>query len=163
MILISEYKAFWEYIKNITPGIDRVIMVHEDGDLAGMIKEVADDETLLIAVIPSADVESANLDDIEEIDTCFVFIVNKCDRKNLTHAEFLAGLEVTQLLMASVKGTMIDLSGDTDHCHTTPSYGHMMHRLVVNGMHTDPEYNLLECYGWGLSFRLKSKGVTNQP
>ena len=159
MVAISTYKAFWEYMATVITAIDLVYIVHEESDLAAVIRDIDAGSVILFAVIPSADVEATSVDDYEEIDSCFVFVVKKSDRGSLTHDEFLAELEVTQGIIIDVKQKMIELAGDTDHCLDTGSYSHLMHRLFINGMHTDPEYNLLGCNGWGLSFRLKTKGL----
>ena len=143
----------------VVTGIDQVFIVHEESDLASVIRDIDAGGVILFAVIPSSDIEATSADDIEEIDSCFVFVVKKSDRGNLTHAEYLLELEITQAVITAVKAKMIQLSSDFDHCRTLPAYTHLMHRLFINGMHTDPEYNLLGCNGWGLSFKLKTQGI----
>ncbi|MEI6901084.1 MAG: hypothetical protein WCL00_14505 [Bacteroidota bacterium] len=159
MVSISTYKSFWDYIDGIVPGIDQVFVVHEESDLAFIIRDIESGEVILLAIFPSADVEATSVDDYEEIDSCFMFVVKKSDRGSLTHAEYLTELQSTQGIMTAIKHKMIELAGDTDHCSDPAAFGHMMHRLFINGMHTDPEYNLLGCNGWGLSFKLKTKGI----
>jgi hypothetical protein len=158
MVSISTYKSFWDYIAAVTGGIDKVFIVHEESDLASIIRDIDAGCVILFAVIPSTDIEATSNDDYEEIDSCFMFVVKKSDRGSLTHEEYLAEMEATQNIITSIKHKMIELSGDTDQC--PGSFGHLMHRLFINGMHTDPEYNLLGCNGWGLSFKLKTKGTS---
>jgi hypothetical protein len=159
MIAISTYKAFWEYMATVVSGINKVFIIHEEADLASAIRDIDAGEVILFAVIPSTDIEATSVDDFEEIESCFVFVVKKSDRGALTHDEFIAELEITQVIINAVKRKMIELAGDTDHCNDAGTYSHLMHRLFVNGMHTDPEYNLLGCNGWGLSFKLKTTGI----
>ena len=159
MIAISTYKDFWEYMATVVTGIDLVYIVHEESDLASVIRDLAAGAVILFAVIPSSDIEATSNDDIEEIESCYVFIVKKSNASDLTHAEYLLQMEGTQQTMRALKNKMIELSGDTDHCQQAGTFGHLMHRLFINGMHTDPEYNLLGCNGWGLSFKLKTQGI----
>lgn len=160
MVLISKYRDFWEYIQSVVPGIDTVLVVHEDSDLASIIRDASAGEVFLLAIVPSADTEATSHDDYEEFDACYIFVIKKSDRGNLTHREYIDEMEQMQVLMGAIKHKMIELSGDTDHCFDPDSPGHLMHRLQINGMHTDPEYNLFGCNGYGLTFKLKTKGVT---
>ena len=159
MIPISTYKAFWEYMATVVPGINKVFIVHEESDLASNIRDIDAGSVILFAVVPSTDIEATSLDDYEEIESCFMFVVKKSDRSGLTHDEYIAELGTTQVIITAVKKKMIELAADTDHCLDEATYSHLMHRLFINGMHTDPEYNLLGCNGWGLSFKLKTKGI----
>jgi hypothetical protein len=143
----------------VVPGIDKVLVVHEESDLASTIRDIDAGCVILIAVIPSSDVEATSSDDYEEIDGCYVFVVKKSDRGNLTHDEYLDELNGTQTIINAVKLKLIELSADTDNCYNPALFTHLMHRLYINGMHTDPEYNLLGCNGWGLSFKLKTTGI----
>jgi hypothetical protein len=161
MVSISTYKAFWDYIKSVVAGIDEVLLVHERADLQMTIKEVNENSVILMAIIPSSDTESASLDDIKEFDSCFLFVIRKSDPKDQTNDDFLTDLGSTQVIMGNVKDKMIELAGDTEHCNIPPAYAHLMHRLVINGMHTDPEYNVVGCNGWSLSFKLKTVGTQN--
>jgi hypothetical protein len=158
MVPINTYCSFWKYMASAVPGINRFFMVHEESDLASAIREIEAGSVILFAVIPASDIEAVSSDDYEEVDSCFVFVVKKNDRGALTHEEFITELHNTQQIMASIKHKMIELSGDRDHL--TP-YSHLLHGLAINGMHTEAEYNLLGCDGWGLSFRLKTKGTNN--
>jgi hypothetical protein len=159
MVSISEYKGFWEYLATVVAGIDKVYLVHEESDLPGMIKDADYGAVMLVAIIPSSDLEATSSDDMEDIDSCFVFILKKSDRGNLTHDEFLQELELTQGLISEIRKKMISIASDTDHCLEEGYWSHLMHRLVINGIHTDPEYNLLGCNGWGMHFKLKSTGL----
>ncbi len=159
MIPLSTYKSFWDYIASVITTIDMVFIVHEESDLASVIRDIESGTVILFAVIPSSDIEATNFDDYEEIDSCFVFVVKKCERGDLTHVEFIADMQVTQEIIRNVKLKMIELAANTDQCLASGSFTHLMHRLFLNGMHTDPEYNMLGCNGWGMSFKLKTKGL----
>ncbi|MCX6267667.1 MAG: hypothetical protein NTW16_09965 [Bacteroidetes bacterium] len=158
MVPINTYRSFWQFMAGEVPGINHFFMVHEESDLASVIRDIDAGAVILFAVIPSSDIEATSGDDYEEIDSCFVFLVKKNDRGSLTHDEFITELHNTQLVIADIKNKLIELSVDREH--TTP-FSHILHGLYINGMHTDPEYNLLGCDGWGLSFKLKTKGTYN--
>ena len=143
----------------VVAGIDVVYMVHEESDLASVVRDLDNGKVILFAVIPSSDIQATSGDDYEEIDSCNVFVVKKSSPADLTHDEYLQQMEGTQQTMRELKLKMIQLSADTDNCTYKGSFSHMMHRLFINGMHTDPEYNLLGCNGWGLSFKLKTQGI----
>ena len=112
MVSISTYKALWEYMITVVPGIDKVLVVHEESDLASTIRDIDAGCVILIAVIPSSDVEATSSDDYEEIDGCYVFVVKKSDRGNLTHDEYLDELNGTQTIINAVKLKLIELSAD---------------------------------------------------
>jgi hypothetical protein len=157
MIPIENFTALWQYISASVPGIDQFMVVHEESDLALIIREISDGAVLLIAVLPSADAQSDSVDNYHETDTCFVFVVKKSDRGSLTQDEYLSQLSHTQKIMASLKQQLLALASDTDH---STNHSHLFHGLIISSMHTDPEYNLLGCNGWGLSFKVKTQGFT---
>ncbi|MFZ4569770.1 MAG: hypothetical protein ACOYM0_01415 [Bacteroidales bacterium] len=157
MVTVNEYKTFWNYLVTVVSGIDQVIIAHEDSDLAGMIRDIEAGKVLLMAIIPSSDVVANNIDNYEEIDSCYVFVIKKSDPANLTHDESLTEIGQMQQIMTLVKHKLIELSGDFDHCSNANIV--LMHRLIISSIHTEPEYNLLGCNGYGLFFKLKTVGV----
>lgn len=159
MVRISTYKTFWEYIAAQVPGITRALTVHEAFDIAGMVKDYDTDDVTLLFIVPSGDTEAPDIDNIEEFDTCYVFILKKCSRRDQDNSDFLTVLDDTQGIMIGVKNKLLELAGDFDKCLQAGSFTHMMHKLVINGMHMDPEYNLFGMDGWGLSFKLKTNGT----
>ena len=158
MVLISTYRSFWAYLAGVVPGIQHHFVVHEESDMASVIREIDAGDVILFAVVPSSDMQAISTDDYEEVDSVWVFIVKKTDRGAVTHSEFLSVLETTQLVMIALKNKLIELASDTEH---TTAYSHMMHNIILSSIHTDPEYNMLGCDGWSLSFKLKTKGTSN--
>lgn len=155
MVPIQIFESFWLHIAQLTR-IDHVLMVSDEAELQNLIKEIADKETILVAVIPSSDSGADGQDNIMESDPCVIFVVEKIDPKEYTYAELLSVRESTQGLMTSVKLQMKAHALDTDHNDT----GTMLtRRLDFSKMHTEPEYNYLGCTGWSLSFLLKSKNL----
>lgn len=153
MIPVNTYIGLWNYIQQSIQGIDTCLIVHEESDLALMIRDVSLGSVLLIAVIPSSDMQPDNPDNLMETDTCFVFVVKKTDRGSVLQTEYLQELGLMQRLMEAVKHKLISLAADT--AHLSP-HSHLLHGLQTNTMHTDPEYNLLGCDGYGLSFKIKT-------
>jgi hypothetical protein len=153
MIPVNSYIDLWNYVRDSIPGIDIAMVVHEESDLALMIRDVALGSVLLIAVLPGSDMQVNNPDNYQEIDTCIVFMVKKSDRGSLLQAEYVQELAQMQRFMEQLKLNLINLSKDTDHL---APHSHLLHGLQIGTMHTDPEYNLLGCNGYGLSFKVKT-------
>jgi len=158
MIPVNIYRDLWIYLASIIPGIHHAFTIHEESDMAAAIRDIDQRKVLLIVVLPSADLEATSADDVEEVNSCYVFLVQKTDHGSTTQDEFITQLYQTQAMMQTVKQNLIAMSSDWEHLSP---YSHLLHGLVINGMHTDPEYNLLGCNGWGLSFKIKTKGINN--
>lgn len=156
MVPISKYDSFWQHVASIL-GINHCYCVSDQAELENWIKsEVSDQETILVAVIPSSDSWADGQDNILEMDPGVIFVVKKIDPKDYTYAEMLAVRGVTQTLMTSVKMQMKAHAVDTDQNDDGTV---MLRRLDFGKMHTEPEYNYLGCTGWSLSFLLKSKNL----
>ena len=159
MILLATYKTFWDHIAGVIQ-CSTVMLVSDESELQKKIRDVADGEKILVAVIPSSDIFALDRDDYSEIDSCFVFILKKSDAASLTESELLAEREETQGMMIAAKTEMLRLADDfTNHPDAIP---HLMRHLVEGKIHTDPEYNYLGCNGWSISFSLRTLGITNQ-
>lgn len=157
MIPISKYKAFWEYVITVVAGIDKVHIFMDENQLADIIRDVEAGKVNLVAVIPSTDMLATSNDDYEEVSSCYVFLLKKSNPGDLTHAEFLIEMDEMMAIMKLVKQKLIDFSADYDHCSN--EHIKLMHRLILATIHTDPEYNLMGCNGWGIFFKLKTTGV----
>jgi len=139
--------------------IDQSMIVADESELSESIKELNDQETVLIAKIPSSDSEALDGDNMLEKEQCLIFVLQKVDFKSMTSIERTIVRIYTQAMMTSVKVHMKALALDTDHNN---EYTVLMRRLDLNGMHTDPEYDYMGCTGWSLSFLLKSKNLNYQ-
>lgn len=160
MIPVDVYSNLWQFIASRVNGIDQTLVVHEESDLALTIRDMAGGTVLLMAILPSTDAQSEGFDNYHETDSCFVFVVKKSDRGSLLWQEFLDEIGQLQKIIAAVKKQLLILGADTDH---TTEYSHLLHGLIIPSMHTDPEYNLLGCNGWGLSFKIKTNGFLYSP
>lgn len=158
MVPISTYESLWEYFCRKISWISRSFVVAEVDEMQSIVSDLADGEVVLMAVIPSTDIETSDFDDIEEIDTCWVFVLKKADPSSMTREELSLHRNLTQQIITEVKKDILRLSSDYDHQN---NYTRLLHGLVPGRMHTDPEYNFLGCNGWSLSFSIKTKGVDN--
>ena len=136
MILISSYKAFWEYVITVVSGINQVYIFSDENQLANIIREVEAGKVILVAVIPSTDMVASSNDDYEEVSSCYVYLLRKSNPDDLTHAEFLIEMDEMQAIMKLMKQKLIDFSGDYDHCSNANIS--LMHRLILSTIHTDP-------------------------
>jgi len=155
MVPILDYNTFWNHIVEIC-NLDLFFLVSEESEMSSYIKEVEDDCMILVAVIPSSDTDAPDIDNIEEADSCVIFVMKKITPSNLTAAEILQVRQDTQAAITSVKNEMIKHAADVNNDDAGTK---LMRRLVIDKMHTDPEYNYLGCTGWSLSFLIKSVGI----
>jgi len=151
MIRIRTYKTYFDSIKTRITNIDTVFIVSHQDQLANKIREVAAGEIILIVIVPSADTNAADVNNIMENNTGIIYLLKKIDITNMTDDLFVDEMEETQDIMTAIKTMMTDDASD----HQA---NHFMHYFEPNGMHTDPEYNYLGCNGWSLSFNIVNKG-----
>jgi hypothetical protein len=105
-------------------------------------------EKLLIIVIPSADSNSPNVDDITEESDMLMFFISKMNALSNDHESFLDLMEDMQEVLLDVKHQFVEAVEDCNH---------ELHYLFKNYQpvyHIDPEYDLHGCHGWSLSFKL---------
>src|ERR1035438_6668042 len=135
MVPIDVYKAFWNHLADLT-GIDQVLIVSDEPELQNLIKEVEDQSTILIAIIPSSDSHALDDDNIEEMDPCVIFVVKKIDPAAYSYDEMLAVRGLTQGLITSVKLQMKIHKLDVNENDPGTI---LMRRLDLNKLHTEPE------------------------
>lgn len=158
MVPVDVYDNLWAYFCRRIQWINRYFVVAEPDEMQHIASDLSDGEVVLMAVIPSADVEAFSSDDLEEIDTCWVFILKKADLSTMSREELTEHRRLTQIIITAVKNEIIRLSSDYD---VNTAYTRLLRGLVIGKMHTDPEYNFLGCNGWSISFQIKTKGVDN--
>ena len=152
MIDFTTYKNYWEGIKSRIPEIKSVLTVATEHHLSKSIKDISE-FPLLVAVIPSADPVSRDIDNVKEMNTALIFVLTKLAESDTTDETYTAAMQQTQEAMKLVKNT---IAADFADCDS--AYHNVMERLDVNSFHQDPEYNYLGCNGWSLSFKFKSIG-----
>lgn len=131
----------------------KTILVRNETELAQKIKNITAGEIFLVVVIPSSDTTSRNPDNILEKETIILYAVKKVSHKDQDDTDVINDMIQAQECITAVKDALLEDAGDCDA---------LMHeylsRLDFNSMHTDPEYNYLECDGYSLSFVLTSPG-----
>ncbi len=159
MVPVRTYRTFWEHMKTLVPQVNTVYLFATEKELTKYIAEVTTNDILLLALIPSSDTKAANIDNLTEVAPCVIFILRKTTDGDLSPEQLFEDREITQGVMNAVKQKMWDMAGDFDHQDANTR---LMRRLILNGMHTDPEYNYLGCNGWSLAFGLDTKGIFNE-
>ena len=157
MIGVKTYKSFWDYLKTYISGITTVKIVADEKELEKFLRELADKEVVLIAVIPSSDTDYSNLDNKKEDDNSVVYILKKSNQSDMTEAELLTLRDDTQVQITALKKKLYDMACDTD---SVDSYTKLARRMVP-AFHTDPEYDYLGCNGWSISFKWKTNAYDN--
>ena len=152
MIKINLLKSYFDAM---APRVlaTKTILVRNETELAQKIKDFANGELFLVVVIPSSDTTARNPDNILEKETIILYAIKKVSHKDQNDTDVISDMIQTQECITAVKDALLDDAGDCDA---------LMHeyisRLDFNSMHTDPEYNYLECDGYSLSFVLTSPG-----
>ena len=153
MIPIKLYADYFKTMLDKNIGIKSVIIVATEPQLANHIREMAaGDFPALIALVPSADSIAQNSDTILEANQCLIYVLIKIDSTLETRDSFIDKMEESQNILASIKNIM--LADRAQH----EVFNHLLERIDLNRMHTDPEYNYLGCNGWSLSFILSTPG-----
>ena len=153
MVRIRQYNDYFKGMLLKVPALKSFILVTAESDLMEKIRNISDDDfPLLIAVIPSADSIAPDPDNVLEASTCFLYVVKKLIQDSSSDESFLTLMETTQDVFTAVK---LQMAADKSNHDTSP---HFMHRMDLNRMHSDPEYNYLGCAGWSLSFNLLTPG-----
>lgn len=153
MIHIRTYQAYWLAMATRISNLSRVIFVRSEDELAAKIKDVADGEQVLIAVIPSAETFAGDYDNIREKESGFVYSLIKVSRNNMNDDDEVTAMESTQNTIEAIKRTMLS---DAANCES--QYHSLMKNMDFNRMRTDPEYNFLGCDGYSLSFQFVGNG-----
>lgn len=149
MIKIKEYKAYGDTLKTRNSLITKVVLVYTEADLSKKIREITQNDVVLMMVVPSADSQAIDFDNITEKNTHVFYVLMKPDRTDITDTTLLDLMEDTQDIIEWVKNTML---ADKTIC------GNIMRFLEPNNIHTDPEHDLSGCYGWSISYNLKTIG-----
>ena len=153
MINISLYKEFWLDVKSRIQGISRVILVRTEEELRDKIKAIGNKELFLVVVVPSSDTTSRDHDNIRERETCIIYVLVKVARANQTEEGSVSDMILTQDNISAIKHLML-----VDSDNHTSTYHSILEEIDFSSMHTDPEYQYLECDGYSISFTLTTKG-----
>ena len=154
MIPVRKYKALWEFIASEIPAINMVFVVDDEAELASKIKEVDDLATMLVAVVPSSDMNATDEDNYGDVDTCLVYLLMKIDPRDHSDEGIMDERELTQNLMGNVREAMLGLGESCDGS----DHAKLMAQAIRGKQHIDRERNYLGCNGYSLSFGVKTNG-----
>lgn len=153
MIPVRQYRAFWTNEAQKIGNIGHTLFVRTEDELNQCIKEVADKELILVAVIPSADTTAPDLDNIREHEVAIIYVLVKVSRNNMDAEDLVAIQEKAQDKIKLIKQSIRENSGNEEAIY------HLLCRDIdLNKMHTDPEFNFLECDGYSLSLQFNTTG-----
>ncbi len=128
--------------------INNCFLVRSESELAGDIKALPAKEFFLAVLIPSSDTKDWNIDAITELEGWLIYVLEKSDRKGITHDNRITSVALQQLIITKVKEMLRDDIQD----RTIPYHIDVQ----FDTMHTDPEDNFHGCEGYSLSFKVKS-------
>jgi hypothetical protein len=158
MIPVRQYKALWEYIQSSVPDIDHLFLVDDETELATKIASLSDGDIILVVVIPTTDSQAIDEDNISDVDTCVIYVLQKIEQRNTGDDDLMDERATTQELLSKVRFTMNALMLD----HADDDNHRIMKQLTRGKMHIDRERNYLSCNGWSLSFSIRSRVFNNQ-
>ena len=156
MIPVRKYKALWDFIASEIPAIKTVFVVDDEAELSSKIKEIENLSVILVAVIPSSDMNAPDEDNYGDIDTCLIYLLMKIDPRDETDEDIMAERELTQNTMNSIRHLMLDLEGCCDGSDASK----LMKQVIRGKQHIDRERNYLGCNGYSLSFGIKTNGFS---
>lgn len=128
--------------------VNDCFLVRSEPELAGDIKALPAKEFFLAVLIPSSDTKDWNIDNIHELENWLVYLLEKSDRKGITHDSRIESVANHQAIITMVKKMMRDDVQDRSiPCNIDVQF---------DTMHTDPEDNFHGCEGYSVSFKVKS-------
>lgn len=142
MILITDYEAYWETIKERLPGIKTLDFINNDKDMGKSIQDLKKEQMpILFVAVPSGD-GFGDVDNDQEKNIGLLFFMSKYDAQGKTKAYDIQ--KELQPIFEALKDLMKNDS--MNDCS-------IMANLEIDSMHTDPEYKLYSDFsGWSLSF-----------
>ena len=152
MINIRTYKEYWEGMVSRIDDLKGSVLVATEHHFKNKVSNLKD-YPVLVAVIPSSDPSSKDVDNIQEKNTGLIFILKKISASNVNDENYIDDMELLQNVIKEVKELMV-----SDYTDCSSEYHQEMERLDVNSFHQDPEHNYLGHDGWSLSFNFNSLG-----
>lgn len=142
MILITDYEAYWDTIKERLPGIKTLDFINNDKDMGKSIQDLKKEQMpILFVAVPSGD-GFGDVDNDQEKNIGLLFFMSKYDTQGKSKAYDIQ--KELQPIFEALKDLMKNDS--MNDCS-------IMANLEIDSMHTDPEYQLYSSFsGWSLSF-----------
>lgn len=141
MISNSKIKAYWQGIaKELS--IETIRFVVDEDHLS---KRLKGKEIQLGIVLPSISPNSENANNVQDVNVCMVFVLQKVDATGLSgEKEF----DLFSTLQNKVREIRLHMINDSEDCES------IMNGLIVSGIDIDPVYNFSGHYGYVLLFEI---------
>ncbi len=156
MVPVRDYKSFFDYLASQITEINQVFCVDDETELSKKISEVGNEDVILVAPFPSADLDQMDEDNLGDVDQCIVYVLQKIDLRNVTDDEVMDERALTQQIMTRLRELMFSLAAEWDN---QTSYTRLMKQMIRGKQHVDRERNYLGCNGYSLSFSLRTNGL----
>ena len=156
MIGVRKYKELWEYVASQIPLISNVIMVDDETELSKKISDVENNDILLVAAFPSSDLDQLDEDNLGDVDTCVVYVLQKLDLRNVNDDDLMLERETTQNILREIRMLMLSLAGDWENFNDKTN---LMRQIIRSKQHIDRERNYFGCNGYSLSFSIRTNGI----
>lgn len=153
MIPIRFYRSYWIAMGERIAAINQVLFSRTEEELQKLIKDVSDGDIILVAVVPSSDTVAPDRDNIRELESALIFVLMKVNRNNMNDEDLIDAQEQTQNIIKQIK-TFINYDADTEESE----FHHLCRDIRLSKMHTDPEWNYMNCDGYSLSFQFNTIG-----
>lgn len=150
MMKISDFNTYWDAMATRV-NATKCILVRTEPEMAQKIKNIDANELFLVAVVPSSDTQSRDIDNIMEKEMVIVYALMKVSHKEQNDADMVNDMGISQECITAIKTSLMEDS--ENHEAFLHQY---IKRIDFSRMHTDPEYNYMECDGYSLSFELIS-------
>jgi hypothetical protein len=150
MIDIQKVQDYAETLKTAIPEIKKTTIVVDDSQLSKELAELSPGETILVAFIPSHQIDGTNADVAMCTDFMLWLVLNKIDR-NDGSAEFLLKMKLAQSMTKKIIKKMLD-----DKSDIMQTCG-LMKFLQVPSIKADPIWALNSCDGYEINYSIKNK------
>ncbi|MCH8491443.1 MAG: hypothetical protein LAT81_16180 [Oceanicaulis sp.] len=149
MILVSDLFQLGQDATAHIEGLNSSIVVVEESHFRkrlGAMKE--SDFPTLVAVMPSAQSNARDVDNIKWNNRLMFFILKRINYSNRTYEQELTDFQVSQIITQKFFDYLIQRKLQYDSCNP-------LRELDPDRVLIDPEYNFLSCDGHSISFQLE--------
>ncbi len=142
MILLDDYRKYWEALPARVPGIGEVMAVTVDDSMGARIKALPKDSVTLFWLPPAGDGSRSRPDAFRDDSECVVFVMERYDPQRRDAIDVLAGV---QGVVEAMK-----------ECMAADAAGCCLFRFDTRSFSTLPETKFYAGFaGWSLGFRIE--------
>ena len=150
MSLIATYISYLEEVMASVEGINKLLMVTEEKQLAKYIRDhQKSDNVLMLGIMPNFGNNSPdNADMYQDVAFCEIMLLKKTDYSDLPYDNFIEDYDYIFGLIQQVKAKLLD-----DATNGTCA---LVRQLNPESFQTVDVYNRNNCNGWNLVFTFDS-------